>query len=62
MASYKGLLSQNRVTRSLQCVNLTASVAYANGSLVAIISPVYWNRDFGPGFSFLYLLTTQALG
>ena len=47
---------------SPQCVNLTASVAYANGSLVAIISPVYWNRDFGPGFSFLYLLTTQALG
>ncbi|KIR43930.1 OPT family small oligopeptide transporter [Cryptococcus deuterogattii 99/473] len=44
------------------CVNLTASTAYAMGSLVAIISPIYWNRDFGAGFSFLYLLTTQALG
>ncbi|RDW87636.1 hypothetical protein BP5796_03330 [Coleophoma crateriformis] len=44
------------------CVNISASVAYASGSLVAIISPVYWNRDYGPGFSFLYLLTTQMLG
>lgn len=30
--------------------------------MVAIISPVYWNQDFGAGFCFLYLLTTQALG
>jgi hypothetical protein len=37
-------------------------VAYASGTLVAIVSPVYWNRDYGPGFSFLYLLTTQMLG
>ncbi|WVQ64639.1 OPT family small oligopeptide transporter [Kwoniella botswanensis] len=44
------------------CVNLTAGTAYAMGSLVAITSPVYWNRDYGAGFSFLYLLTTQALG
>lgn len=32
------------------------------GSLVAITSPVYWDRDYGAGFSFLYLLTTQMLG
>jgi hypothetical protein len=32
------------------------------GSLVAIISPVYWDRDYGAGFSFIYLLTTQMLG
>lgn len=44
------------------CVNISASTAYASGSLVAIISPVYWNRDYGAGFSFLYLLTTQMLG
>ncbi|KAJ6102972.1 hypothetical protein N7486_005399 [Penicillium sp. IBT 16267x] len=44
------------------CVNISASTAYAQGSLVAIISPVYWNRDFGAGFSFLYLLTTQMIG
>ncbi|OCF33178.1 OPT family small oligopeptide transporter [Kwoniella heveanensis BCC8398] len=44
------------------CVNLTGTTAYAMGSLVAITSPVYWNRDFGPGFSFIYLLTTQSLG
>ncbi|KAK6905031.1 OPT family small oligopeptide transporter [Kwoniella mangroviensis CBS 8507] len=44
------------------CVNLTGGTAYAMGSLVAITSPVYWNRDYGAGFSFLYLLTTQALG
>ena len=29
---------------------------------MAIISPVFWNRDYGAGFSFLYLLTTQMLG
>ena len=44
------------------CVNISASVAYASGSLVAITSPVYWNQDYGAGFSFLYLLTTQMLG
>ncbi|RJE20624.1 oligopeptide transporter [Aspergillus sclerotialis] len=44
------------------CVNISASIAYANGSLVAIVSPVFWNRDYGAGFSFLYLLTTQMLG
>ncbi|KAJ5527623.1 hypothetical protein N7513_011782 [Penicillium frequentans] len=44
------------------CVNISASTAYAQGSLVAIISPVYWGRDFGAGFSFLYLLTTQMIG
>jgi hypothetical protein len=32
------------------------------GSLVAMVSPVYWNHDWGAGFSFLYLLTTQMLG
>jgi hypothetical protein len=51
----------NRLT-GLQCVNLSTSAAYATGSLVAIISPVFWNRDYGAGFSFLYLLTTQMLG
>ncbi|CAK7207966.1 hypothetical protein SEUCBS139899_010800 [Sporothrix eucalyptigena] len=44
------------------CVNISASVAYASGSLVAIISPVYWNHDYGAGFGFLYLLTSQMLG
>ncbi|KAJ5946528.1 Tetrapeptide transporter OPT1/isp4 [Penicillium verhagenii] len=44
------------------CVNISATTAYAQGSLVAIVSPVYWNRDFGAGFSFLYLLTTQMIG
>ncbi|TVY43677.1 Glutathione transporter [Lachnellula subtilissima] len=44
------------------CVNVSASSAYANGSLVAIISPQYWDRDYGAGFAFLYLLTTQMLG
>ncbi|PLN86877.1 OPT superfamily oligopeptide transporter [Aspergillus taichungensis] len=44
------------------CVNISAGTAYAQGSLVAIVSPVFWNRDYGPGFSFLYLLTTQMLG
>ncbi|KAK4233060.1 OPT oligopeptide transporter protein-domain-containing protein [Achaetomium macrosporum] len=45
------------------CVNISAgTTAYASGSLVAIISPVYWNRDFGAGFCFLYLLTTQMIG
>ncbi|KAJ5141069.1 hypothetical protein N7526_002064 [Penicillium atrosanguineum] len=44
------------------CVNISASTAYAQGALVAIVSPVYWNRDFGAGFSFLYLLTTQMIG
>ncbi|OGE57991.1 hypothetical protein PENARI_c001G09463 [Penicillium arizonense] len=44
------------------CVNISATTAYAQGALVAIISPVYWNRDFGAGFSFLYLLTTQMIG
>ena len=29
---------------------------------MAIINPVYWNRDYGAGFSFLFLLTTQMLG
>jgi hypothetical protein len=29
---------------------------------MAIISPVYWGRDFGARFAFLYLLTTQMLG
>ncbi|KAJ5997049.1 hypothetical protein N7522_008709 [Penicillium canescens] len=44
------------------CVNISATTAYAQGALVAIISPVYWNREFGAGFSFLYLLTTQMIG
>ncbi|KAK6203813.1 hypothetical protein LQW54_008727 [Pestalotiopsis sp. IQ-011] len=44
------------------CVNISASVAYASGALVAIVSPVYWNQDNGAGFSFLFLLTTQMLG
>ncbi|KAJ5107487.1 hypothetical protein N7456_004162 [Penicillium angulare] len=44
------------------CVNISASTAYALGSLVAIESPVYWNRKYGAGFSFLYLLTTQMIG
>ena len=43
-------------------MNISCSVAYASGSLVAIISPVYWNRDYGAGFGFLYLLTTQMIG
>jgi hypothetical protein len=45
-----------------QCVNISATTAYAQGALVAIVSPVYWNRDLGAGFSFLYLLTTQMIG
>ncbi|SPQ24505.1 dcfd6b46-241f-4263-850f-23a5e10ead82 [Thermothielavioides terrestris] len=47
------------------CVSISATTpggAYAAGSLVAITSPVFWNRDFGAGFSFLYLLTTQMIG
>ena len=44
------------------CVNVSSNFAYASGSLVAITSPVYWDRDYGAGFSFLYLLTTQILG
>lgn len=43
-------------------MNISATSAYASDSLVAIVSPVYWNRDFGAGFSFLYLLTTQMIG
>lgn len=45
------------------CVSISASsTAYASGSVVAIISPVYWNHDFGAGFCFVYLMTTQMLG
>lgn len=44
------------------CVNISASTAYASGALVSIISPVYWDRDYGAGFSFIFLLTTQMLG
>lgn len=44
------------------CVSISASTAYASGSLVAITSPVYWGQDYGAGFSFLYLMTTQMLG
>ncbi|KAF2718410.1 OPT superfamily oligopeptide transporter [Polychaeton citri CBS 116435] len=44
------------------CVNLSTGSAYATGALMSIISPVYWDRDYGAGFSFLFLLTTQALG
>ncbi|KAH8664211.1 small oligopeptide transporter-like protein [Xylariales sp. PMI_506] len=44
------------------CVNISASAAYASGALMAIINPVYWGRDYGAGFSFLFLLTTQMLG
>ncbi|CAG8168598.1 unnamed protein product [Penicillium salamii] len=44
------------------CVNISATTAYAQGALVAIVSPVYWDRDLGAGFSFLYLLTTQMIG
>lgn len=44
------------------CVNISASAPYAMGALVAIVSPVYWGRDFGAGFSFLFLLSTQMIG
>lgn len=44
------------------CVNLTGSTAYAMGSLVAITSKEYWGRDYGAGFGFCYILTTQMLG
>ncbi|KAJ7074114.1 OPT oligopeptide transporter [Mycena amicta] len=44
------------------CVNLTASTAYAMGGLVAITSPKFWNRDYGAGFSILFILTTQFIG
>lgn len=44
------------------CVNISSTAAYATGSLVAITSPVFWGQDFGAGFSFLYLLTTQMIG
>lgn len=32
------------------------------GSLVAITNSEYWGRDYGAGFSFVYLLSTQMLG
>ncbi|KAB8231711.1 OPT oligopeptide transporter protein-domain-containing protein [Aspergillus alliaceus] len=44
------------------CVNISASTPYAQGSLMAIIHPRFWGRDYGAGFSFLYLLTTQMIG
>ncbi|KAL8286132.1 hypothetical protein RQP46_004620 [Phenoliferia psychrophenolica] len=53
------LSSSRRLT---QCVNLTGSTAYAMGSLVAITSKEFWGRDYGAGFGFCYLLTSQALG
>ncbi|EFX05091.1 oligopeptide transporter [Grosmannia clavigera kw1407] len=42
--------------------DVPVSTAYASGSLVAIISDEYWGLDYGAGFSFLYLLTSQSLG
>ncbi|GAA5888550.1 hypothetical protein JCM6882_008993 [Rhodosporidiobolus microsporus] len=46
------------------CVNLTGSAAYATGAYASLASPVFWGRsgEFGPGFGFLFLLTTQMLG
>ncbi|KAI5253070.1 OPT superfamily oligopeptide transporter [Aureobasidium subglaciale] len=44
------------------CVNISTQLAYATGSLVAITSPVFWGQDFGAGFSFLFLLSTQMIG
>lgn len=44
------------------CVNLTATTAYAMGSLVAITSEEFWGQDYGAGFGILYILTTQFLG
>ncbi|GKZ55771.1 hypothetical protein AnigIFM49718_000937 [Aspergillus niger] len=44
------------------CVNISASIAYASSSLVAIVMPQYWGKDYGAGFSFLYLLTSQMMG
>jgi hypothetical protein len=44
------------------CVNLTAATPYAMGAAVATISPVFWGRDFGPGWLFLYFFTSQGLG
>ncbi|KAK4700387.1 hypothetical protein P7C70_g5860, partial [Phenoliferia sp. Uapishka_3] len=44
------------------CVNLTGSTAYAMGSLVAITSKEFWGRDYGAGFGFCYILTSQMLG
>lgn len=44
------------------CVNLTAATPYGLGAAVATISPVYWNRDFGAGWLFLYFFTSQGLG
>ncbi|KAH8899059.1 OPT superfamily oligopeptide transporter [Thozetella sp. PMI_491] len=44
------------------CVNISAGTAYGQGALVSIISPVYWNNDFGAGFSFLFLMTSQMFG
>ncbi|KAI5271242.1 OPT superfamily oligopeptide transporter [Aureobasidium subglaciale] len=46
----------------LKCVNISTQLAYATGSLVAITSPVFWGQDFGAGFSFLFLLSTQMIG
>lgn len=44
------------------CVNISSGAAYASGALTAIVSPVYWAADYGAGFSFLFLLTTQMIG
>lgn len=44
------------------CVNISASAPYGLGALVAIVSPVYWGQDYGAGFSFLFLLSTQMIG
>ncbi|KAK4698969.1 hypothetical protein P7C70_g7300, partial [Phenoliferia sp. Uapishka_3] len=44
------------------CINLTGSTAYAMDSLVAITSSEFWGRDYGAGFGFCYILTTQMLG
>ncbi|CAD0029424.1 unnamed protein product [Aureobasidium pullulans] len=41
---------------------LIVILAYATGSLVAITSPVFWGQNFGAGFSFLFLLSTQMIG
>ncbi|GAA6040556.1 hypothetical protein JCM8097_005462 [Rhodosporidiobolus ruineniae] len=46
------------------CVNLTGSSAYATGAYVSIANDQFWARgkEFGPGFCFLFLWSTQALG
>lgn len=44
------------------CVSLTSTPAYGLPSLVAIQSEHYWGKDWGAGFGFLFILTSQMLG